>query len=72
MEWHFLNKTKIVHTKSGFLIELIEGEWSNLVEIKPHNTRGLTAKEQCKMIRLGLKSAKKLAGFDILKSEFQH
>ncbi|MFT6388849.1 MAG: hypothetical protein ACJAUP_002234 [Cellvibrionaceae bacterium] len=72
MAWHFLDATKVIHNETKFVLELLEGTWSEVVEIRPRNHKKLTPVKQCALIRLGIAEAKKLSIFDLFNCYIQY
>lgn len=54
MEWILSSEFTIVETKTGFVIYLLSGTWSQPADIKTNAPKGMGVQEQAKYLRLGL------------------
>lgn len=58
MEWILSTELTIEDTKTGFVIYLLSGSWSDPANLKTKAPDDMTAQEQAKYLRLGLEFAK--------------
>ena len=54
MKWLKVGKKALLETESGFVIELISGDWIMPLELKLHSSSCCLATEQAYLIKKGL------------------